>query len=109
MNILTKRGHILLEAKELEFVPCSDFFRETRDVFTAQSDTKLSFTDAAIAYVAQKRAGGLVLSFDEEFRKVPGVHMVQPPRKRKRQSPFTPALQLRASFRVLTCYQIEHI
>jgi len=75
-------GLILLEAKELEFVPCSDFFSETRDAFTAQSHTKLSFTDAAISYVAQKRADGLVLSFDEEFRKVPGVRMVQR-RKRK--------------------------
>ena len=43
-----------------------------------QTGTCLSFVDAAIAVVAQNRADGLVLSFDEEFRKIPSLHLVEP-------------------------------
>jgi hypothetical protein len=42
------------------------------------TDTRLSFADAAIAHVAEKRANGLVLTFDEEFRKLPGIHVPGP-------------------------------
>jgi predicted nucleic acid-binding protein len=66
-------GRILLEAQELEFIPCSDFFRDTWNAFAAQRGTRLSFTDAAIHAVAKERAAGQVLTFDEEFRKVPGL------------------------------------
>jgi predicted nucleic acid-binding protein len=44
-------------------------------VFTGQGKTRLSFTDAAIAHVARERARGLVLTFDEEFRKLPGIRV----------------------------------
>lgn len=68
---------ILLESEELEFVPCSDFFADTVKSFTTQRKTKLSFTDSAIATVAAKRADGLVLTFDEEFRKVPTIRFAE--------------------------------
>jgi len=70
-------GQVLLQAQELQFVPCSDFFSETLRTFVGQAGTRLSFTDAAISYVAQQRAEGLVLSFDDEFRKIPGLHLAQ--------------------------------
>ena len=66
-------GHILLDARELEFVPCSDFFPDTVQAFSQQSGTRLSFADAAIASVARSRAEGKVLSFDAEFHQVPGL------------------------------------
>ncbi len=66
-------GQILLDAQELDFVPCSDLFPETMEGFSTQVRTRLSFTDAAIASIARSRAEGLVLTFDEEFRKVEGV------------------------------------
>ena len=69
----TRVGRILLEAEELEFVPCSDFFAETMERFTTQTGTRLSFVDSAIAVVAEKRAGGMLLTFDEELRKIPGL------------------------------------
>ncbi len=75
LKVATRVGSILLEAQELEFVPCSDLFLETLRTFQAQASTKLSFADAAIAYVAQKRADGLVLTFDEELKKATAVHM----------------------------------
>jgi len=72
----THVGRILLTAQELDFVPCSDFFLETTEAFSRQSQTRLSFTDVAIAKVARERADGLVATFDEEFRKVPGLHVL---------------------------------
>jgi predicted nucleic acid-binding protein len=70
-------GDILLEAQELEFVPCSDLFSHTLNAFRKQKATSLSFADAAIAYVAQQRANGFVLTFDDEFRKMPGIQIPQ--------------------------------
>lgn len=39
--------------------------------FLKQSRTRLSFADAAIAALAHGRMGGLILSVDGEFRKIP--------------------------------------
>jgi len=69
-------GRILLNAQELDFVPCSDVFSETVESFSTQAGTRLSFTDAAIVNVARSRAHGLVLTFDQEFRKVDGIQVV---------------------------------
>jgi predicted nucleic acid-binding protein len=69
-------GRILLDAEELEFVPCSDLFLESVKAFSTQHGTKLSFADAAIASVARARAEGRVLTFDEEFRKASGIKAV---------------------------------
>jgi predicted nucleic acid-binding protein len=68
-------GRILLGARELAFVPCSDLFLEAMKEFSTQARTRLSFADAAIASTARKRAGGCVLTFDEEFRKVHGLRV----------------------------------
>ena len=70
LAVATRVGRILLDAAELEFVPCSGLFMEATEIFSRQSGTKLSFADAAIMGVACNRADGQILSFDEEFRKV---------------------------------------
>ena len=69
-------SQILLQASELEFVACSDFFIQTFNVFRNQSSGTLSFTDAAIVSVARERAGGVVASFDSDFRGVEGIVLV---------------------------------
>ena len=69
------RSHILLDAEEVEFVPCSDLFLETLEGFSSQAETRLSFADAAIASVARSRAEGQILSFDEEFRQIAGLRI----------------------------------
>lgn len=66
-------GRLLLEAQELEFVPCSDVFPDSMQLFASQKNTSLSFADAAIAVIAQTRADGQVLTFDEGFRKIKGL------------------------------------
>jgi uncharacterized protein len=75
LAVATRVGRILLEAEELEFVPCSDLFLSTMESFSNQGRTRLSFTDAAIASVAHSRADGLLLSFDEEFRRISGLRV----------------------------------
>jgi predicted nucleic acid-binding protein len=70
-----RAGQILLGARELEFIPCSDIFQETVERFSKQTLTRLSFADAAITSVARRRAGGQILTFDAGFRKVRGLHV----------------------------------
>ncbi len=66
----------LLQAREVDFVPCSDLFLDTLEAFRNQGDRKLSFTDAAIVTVAQRSAGGLVATFDNDFQTIQGITMV---------------------------------
>ena len=73
--VATRVGRILLDGDDLEFVPCSDLFLEAMQGFSNQMGTRLSFADAAIARVARSRADGQVLTFDEEFRKIPGLRI----------------------------------
>jgi predicted nucleic acid-binding protein len=68
-------GRLLLDADELDFVPCSDLFPDAFEMFSQQGGTRLSFVDAAIGHVAKKRASGLVLTFDEEFGKLSGIRV----------------------------------
>ena len=75
LGVATRVGKLLLEAEELEFVPCSDLFSEAFESFAGQGSTRLSFAGAAIAHVARQRAGGLVLTFDDELRRAPAIHV----------------------------------
>ena len=70
-----RTGQLLLEARELEFVPCSDVFLDTVKLFSSQKNTSLSFADVAIAAIALTRADGRVLAFDAGFRKVKGLRL----------------------------------
>ena len=74
-KVATQAGRILLDAEELEFVPCSDIFLDTVDGFSTQQGTHLSFADVAIGVVARNRADGFLLGFDEEFRKISGLQV----------------------------------
>jgi predicted nucleic acid-binding protein len=66
----------LLRAREVEFVPCSDFFFETLRTFREQPQARLSFADAAIVTVARRRPPGLVATFDADFNGLQGVTVV---------------------------------
>ena len=75
LAVAARVGRLLLEAGELDFVPCSDLFPDALEIFTHQRSTRLSFTDAAIAYVAQERTDGLLLTFDGELARLPGIRV----------------------------------
>lgn len=66
----------LLEAREVEFVPCSDIFLQALQTFRNQAAERLSFTDAAIVTVARREAPGFVATFDDDFRDLDAVSVV---------------------------------
>jgi predicted nucleic acid-binding protein len=68
-------GDILLEARELSFVPCSAVFRDASATFRSQGSAGLSFVDAAIVSVA-RRMEVPVATFDSGFRKLEGISAV---------------------------------
>jgi predicted nucleic acid-binding protein len=84
MTVLrARRGHAvalevantLLDAAELEFVPCADFFTDTMRTFRTES-ADISFTDAAIVAVARREKQSFVATFDQDFRSVPGMIVI---------------------------------
>lgn len=66
----------LLQAREVDFVFCSDLFFETLETFRSQGEGGLSFADAAIVTVARRHAPLYVASFDQDFRGVAGLSLV---------------------------------
>jgi predicted nucleic acid-binding protein len=69
-------GSVMLDAAELEFLPCSMVFADAWRVFSSAEGEGLSFTDAAIAYVAREHAGGRVATFDNGIRRLAGITAV---------------------------------
>ena len=82
--LLARRGHqvaldvaeILLDADEVEFVPCSGLFRAALREFRTHRRARLSFADAAIVAAAQRYKAEFVATFDEGFRGIEGIAMV---------------------------------
>lgn len=69
-------GAALLDAREIEFVPCSDLFVDTLETFTRQRRRSLSFTDAAIVTAARRFGAKHVATFDADFRGLTGITVV---------------------------------
>jgi predicted nucleic acid-binding protein len=67
---------VLLQAREIDFVPCSDLFLDTLETFRNQAGTKLSFTDAAIVTVARRQDAGVIATFDRDFDKIKGISVI---------------------------------
>lgn len=66
-------GRILLDAREVAFVPCSELFLDTWTLFQHQAGRGLSLADAAIVVAARREPPGRVLTFDAGFGQVDGV------------------------------------
>jgi uncharacterized protein len=70
-------GDILLAAREVELVPCSDVFSAAFDAFRSQPPSAgLSFADAAIVAVARARGAARIASFDRGFARIGGIELV---------------------------------
>jgi predicted nucleic acid-binding protein len=65
----------LLDAREVEFVPCSQHFFETLSTFRREN-AGLTFTDAAIVTVARREKKGYVATFDADFRTLSGITVI---------------------------------
>jgi predicted nucleic acid-binding protein len=74
-----KVGSALLNAKEIQFVPCSHFFQDAWRYFQSQgTGAVLSFIDAALVALAKQRGVRHLATFDKGFQKVPEFS-IQPP------------------------------
>ena len=69
-------GTKLLQAREVDFLPCSDLFLDALEIFRSQPGDNLSFTDSAIVAVALRHPPGFVATFDRDFRGIEGVSVV---------------------------------
>ena len=69
-------GRILLEAAELEFVPCSDLFLETFGIFEEQGDAGLSLVDSALLVLARRTGAEHIATFDRDFEAFPEITIV---------------------------------
>jgi predicted nucleic acid-binding protein len=76
LAVASEVGTRLLQAREVEFVPCSELFVEALETFREQAAARLSFTDAAIVTVARRQTPGLVATFDADFRDLEGISVI---------------------------------
>ena len=76
LPVASNVASILLQAQELDFVPCSDLFLESLETFRRQTNTGLSFTDAAIVTLARRQDVGVVATFDRDFKNIAGISVV---------------------------------
>jgi predicted nucleic acid-binding protein len=76
LKVATTVGKTLLQASEIDFVPCSDIFIDAFDVFCRDRSHDLSFVDAAIVTVARQHSPGFVATFDEDFTALRGIAVV---------------------------------
>ena len=75
-DLALRVGEALLNAREVDFLPCSDLFGETLKTFRSGSDRGLSFTDCAIVAAARRARPGLVATFDRGFSGIEGIEVV---------------------------------
>lgn len=76
VKVATTVGMTLLEASEVDFVPCSGIFTDVFDTFRRNRSHDLSFVDAAIVSVASQHSPGFVATFDKDFDDLKGVTVV---------------------------------
>lgn len=72
-------GSLLMQAREIDFASCSDFFVDSLETFRSQARGDLSFTDAAIVTVARRYPPGYVATFDSDFRGLDGITVLPSP------------------------------
>ncbi|MBI2466300.1 MAG: type II toxin-antitoxin system VapC family toxin [Candidatus Rokubacteria bacterium] len=76
LDVAVRVATVLLQARDVEFVPSSDMFLDVMETFRAQRHGRLSFTDAAIVTVARNRDVRFVATFDRDFQRVGDLAVV---------------------------------
>ena len=66
----------MLDAAELEFVPCSDLFLEALGVFEEQGDVGLSFVESALIAIARRTGAEHIATFDRDFEALAEIAVV---------------------------------
>lgn len=62
-------------ARELDFVPCSDIFIDTLKAFRTHAVQGLSFADTAIVTVACRFEPPMIATFDRGFTRIEGLEI----------------------------------
>ncbi len=68
-------AEVLLDARELEFVACSELFLETFRVFRRQETGRLSFVDCAVLAAARRQQPSRIVTFDQELAASRGIEV----------------------------------
>ena len=68
ISISSKSLEKLLTAKEVIFVPCSEFFMETLKEFSTEKKFALSFVDCALLVIAKTYEADEILTFDANLQ-----------------------------------------
>ncbi len=76
LQTAVRSGEALLQAREVEFVSCSEFFLDSWRIFRQQERGKLSFADAAILAIAEGRAAEAIATFDRTLSRAAGNRSV---------------------------------
>ncbi len=76
LSVASSVGAALLQAGEIDFVPCSELFLDALETFRNQTGSKFSFTDAAIVVVARRQGVGVIASFDRDFQNIKGITVI---------------------------------
>lgn len=76
LSVASSVTSVLLQSREVDFVPCSEIFLDTLETFRNQSGTKLSFVDAAIVTTASRFNAETIATFDKEFEEIKGIAIV---------------------------------
>jgi len=71
----TRVGDVLLHARGMEFVPCSQHFSDAVETFR-NSPAGVSFVDAAIITIARARNTRRVVTFNRAFRRLRDIEVV---------------------------------
>lgn len=69
-------GRRLLDARRVEFVPGSQFFHETWNLFQTQETGSMSFVDAALVHTAKRQDVGEIATFDRDFDSIENLQTV---------------------------------
>ncbi len=76
LAVASRVTSLLLEAREVEFIACSEFFLQTLETFQGQASTKLSFVDAALVAAARRDQGAFIATFDEGFQDIEDISVL---------------------------------
>lgn len=75
-EIAVRASQLLLDSREIRFLPGSDLFLDALQTFRDQAGRGLSFTDAALVTVARRLERPRIVTFDRGFRDIEGLEVL---------------------------------
>jgi predicted nucleic acid-binding protein len=76
LGVARRAGRHLLQAVDLEIVPCMRYMHRALEIFGAQRSRQLSFTDCTIVAISRSEGIEHVATFDRALGRVRGIRAV---------------------------------